>query len=81
MRDSSLRVGAELERHHNARDDTQTERDAENLEPELEDDTVGRPSRPGLSASKTVSHAASPIVNDGKMMWNDTVKANCSATA
>src|SRR5882757_1352052 len=30
------------------------------------------------SASSTVSHAASPIVNDGKMMWNDTVKANCS---
>ena len=25
-----------------------------------------------------VSHAASPIVNDGKMMWNETVKANCS---
>src|ERR1700720_2128817 len=30
------------------------------------------------SASSTVSHAASPIVKDGKMMWNDTVKANCS---
>src|SRR5258707_433800 len=29
------------------------------------------------SASSAVSHAASPIVNDGKMMWNDTVKANC----
>src|SRR6202051_1290700 len=30
------------------------------------------------SASSTVNHAASPIVNDGKMMWNETVKANCS---
>jgi hypothetical protein len=30
------------------------------------------------SASSTVSHAASPIVNDGKMMWKETVKANCS---
>src|SRR5580704_3057559 len=30
------------------------------------------------SASRTVSHAASPIVNDGKMMWKETVKANCS---
>src|SRR6266699_3731402 len=29
-------------------------------------------------ASSTVSHAASPIVNDGKMMWNETVNANCS---
>jgi hypothetical protein len=25
-----------------------------------------------------VSQAASPIVNDGKMMWKETVKANCS---
>jgi hypothetical protein len=25
-----------------------------------------------------VSHAARPIVNDGKMMWKETVKANCS---
>src|SRR5258708_204839 len=30
------------------------------------------------SASSTVSHAASPIVNDGKMMWNEIVNANCS---
>ena len=30
------------------------------------------------SASSTVSHAASPIVNDGKMMWKETVNANCS---
>src|SRR5271155_196108 len=30
------------------------------------------------SASSTVSHAASPIVKDGKMMWNETVNANCS---
>src|SRR5260370_27735792 len=30
------------------------------------------------NVSSTVSHAASPIVNEGKMMWNDTVKANCS---
>src|ERR1700752_2675457 len=29
-------------------------------------------------ASSTVSHAASPIVNDGKMMWKDTVNANWS---
>src|SRR6516165_4410434 len=29
-------------------------------------------------ASRTVSHAASPIVKDGKMMWNETVNANCS---
>jgi hypothetical protein len=28
--------------------------------------------------SNTVSHAASPIVNDGKMMWNETVNANWS---
>jgi hypothetical protein len=25
-----------------------------------------------------VSHTATPIVNDGKMMWNETVKANCN---
>ena len=25
-----------------------------------------------------VSHAARPIVNEGKMMWNEIVKANCS---
>src|SRR5271154_6163134 len=30
------------------------------------------------SASSTVSHAASPIEKDGKMMWNETVNANCS---
>src|SRR5271166_2416694 len=30
------------------------------------------------SASRTVSHAASPIVKDGKMMWNEMVNANCS---
>src|SRR5271169_6228516 len=30
------------------------------------------------SASSTVSHAASPIVKDGKMIWNETVNANCS---
>ena len=29
-------------------------------------------------ASIVVSHAASPIVKDGNMMWNETVKANCS---
>src|ERR1700679_3232014 len=29
-------------------------------------------------ASRTVSHAASPIVKAGKMMWNETVKANGS---
>ena len=29
-------------------------------------------------ASSTVSQAASPIVNAGKMMWNEMVKANCS---
>src|SRR6516165_2952646 len=28
------------------------------------------------SASSTVSHAASPIVNEGKMMWNEIVNAN-----
>src|ERR1700746_1899581 len=28
------------------------------------------------SASRTVSHAASPIVKDGKMMWNEIVNAN-----
>jgi hypothetical protein len=33
------------------------------------------------SASRTVSQAASPIVNDGKMMWNEIVKANWIATA
>src|ERR1700720_514906 len=27
-------------------------------------------------ASSTVSHAASPIVNEGKMMWNATVDPN-----
>src|SRR5215469_13746589 len=31
-----------------------------------------------LSASRTVSQAASPIVKDGNMMWNETVNANCS---
>jgi hypothetical protein len=30
------------------------------------------------SPSRTVSQAASPIVNDGKTMWKETVKANCS---
>src|SRR5882762_5279043 len=38
---------------------------------------AGRPVH-RCSASRTVSHAASPIVNDGKMMWNETVNANCS---
>src|SRR6202162_85161 len=38
---------------------------------------VGRPVA-RCNASSTVSHIASPIVNDGKMMWNDTVNANCS---
>src|SRR5271155_4425990 len=30
------------------------------------------------SASRTVSHAASPIVKDGKMIWKEMVNANCS---
>src|SRR6516225_2621019 len=38
---------------------------------------AGRPVH-RCSASRTVSHAASPIVKDGKMMWNETVKANCN---
>src|ERR1700758_5313704 len=38
---------------------------------------AGRPVHK-CSASSTVSHAASPIVKDGKMMWNETVNANCS---
>ena len=29
-------------------------------------------------ASRMVSHAASPMEKDGKMMWNEIVKANCS---
>src|ERR1700748_3676867 len=29
------------------------------------------------NASSTVSQAASPIVNAGKMMWNEIVKPNC----
>jgi len=28
------------------------------------------------SASSTVSHAANPIVKDGKMIWNEMVNAN-----
>src|ERR1700730_7924103 len=36
---------------------------------------AGRPVH-RCSASRTVSHAASPIVKDGKMMWNETVNAN-----
>src|SRR6516165_4854543 len=38
---------------------------------------AGRPVH-RCSASSTVSHAASPIVKDGKMMWNETVNANCN---
>src|SRR5947209_9526555 len=38
---------------------------------------AGRPVH-RCSASRTVSHAAKPIVKDGKMMWNETVNANCS---
>src|SRR6266481_8387370 len=38
---------------------------------------AGRPVH-RCSASRTVSHAANPIVKDGKMMWNETVNANCS---
>src|SRR5271165_26296 len=38
---------------------------------------AGRPVH-RCSASRTVSHAASPIVKDGKMMWKETVNANCS---
>src|SRR6516162_10028838 len=38
---------------------------------------AGRPVH-RLSASRTVSQAASPIVKDGNMMWNETVNANCS---
>src|SRR5215471_10229391 len=38
---------------------------------------AGRPVH-RCSASRTVSQAASPIVKDGKIMWNETVKANCS---
>src|SRR6266849_3722408 len=38
---------------------------------------AGRPVHK-CSASRTVSHAASPIVKDGKMIWNETVNANCS---
>src|SRR6516165_11124192 len=38
---------------------------------------AGRPVH-RCSASSTVSHAASPIEKDGKMMWNETVNANCS---
>src|SRR5580704_2363917 len=37
---------------------------------------AGRPVRRYI-ASSTVSHAAMPIENAGKMMWNDIVKANC----
>jgi hypothetical protein len=29
-------------------------------------------------ASRMVSHAASPIEKEGKIMWNEIVKANCS---
>src|SRR5437764_12112594 len=36
---------------------------------------VGRPVHK-CRASSTVSHAASPIVKDGKMMWNATVDPN-----
>src|SRR6516165_10540235 len=36
---------------------------------------VGRPVH-RCRASRTVSHAASPIVKDGKMMWNATVDPN-----
>src|SRR5215831_8329941 len=38
---------------------------------------AGRPVH-RLSASRTVSQAANPIVKEGKMMWNETVNANCS---
>src|ERR1700756_2083914 len=38
---------------------------------------AGRPVH-RCSASRTVSHAANPIEKDGKMMWNETVNANCS---
>src|SRR6516162_2832822 len=38
---------------------------------------AGRPVH-RLSASRTVSQAASPIVKEGKMMWNETVNANCN---
>ena len=72
-------VGAELERHDDPGDDTEPERHAEDLEPELEDHADRPDARSHrCSASSTVSHAASPIVKDGKMMWNEMVKANCS---
>src|SRR5215472_14737483 len=38
---------------------------------------AGRPVH-RCSASRTVSQAASPIVKEGKMMWNETVNANCN---
>src|SRR5215471_5290631 len=38
---------------------------------------AGRPVQ-RCNASRTVSHAAKPIVKDGKMMWNETVYANCN---
>jgi hypothetical protein len=38
---------------------------------------TGRPVR-RCSASRTVSQAARPIEKAGKMMWNETVKPNCS---
>src|SRR5246127_5945577 len=37
---------------------------------------TGRPVR-RCNASRTVSHAARPIVNAGQMMWNVIVNANC----
>src|SRR5580692_10192204 len=38
---------------------------------------VGRPVA-RCSAPRIVSHAPSPMVKDGKMMWKEIVKANCS---
>src|SRR5262249_57036945 len=35
-------IGAQLERHHDTGDDTETESDAENLEPEFEDTAIRR---------------------------------------
>ena len=63
-------VGAELEGHHDAGDDTEPEGDAENLEPELEKDAVRR--SPGREMQR-LEHGQ-PSRQSDRERWKDDVE-------
>jgi len=69
-------VGAELERHHDAGDDAEPEGDREDAQPQVEQSPVDRLPGALVQDLEQREPRREPMVNAGKMIWNEIVNAN-----